>query len=101
MTNRVQRGAVGRKVTLQQRRILLERLRADVARVVEDVEAATASLRAVAEEKQPRTATETATLRLLEAEQRRNQLELRRLYQEYEGLAFRVSGKDAKPAQAA
>jgi hypothetical protein len=76
-------------VTLQQRRVLLERLRAEVADVVEDVEATAATIRAVAERSQPLSPAEELAMRLIQDQQRVQQLELVRISAEYESLVLR------------
>jgi hypothetical protein len=95
------RGGVGRRLTLQQRQALLERIRAEVAAIVEDVEAAAETIRIITTTHRAPTQLEQAALQLVGAEQRRQQLELTRLYQEYESVAFRVAPTGAAPAQAA
>ena len=83
------RGHLGRRITLAQRRVLLQRIRDEVAGVVEDITATAASLNAIYGTERTATPTERATMRLIEDEQRRHQLELTRLYAEYQSLAFR------------
>lgn len=95
------RGAVGRRVTLQQRQALLERIRAQVAAVVEDVEAAAETIRVISAGSRPPTQLEQAALQLVGAQQRRQQLELVRLCDEYESVAFRVAPTSATRAPAA
>src|SRR5687767_13434453 len=89
MTERRELGRVGRRMTLEQRRVLLERIRQEVEGVVEDIQATAASLGVVVDKEREVGATERATLNLLWEEQRRQQLELMRLYGEYASLAFR------------
>lgn len=96
-----ERGTVGRRVTLEQRRALLERIRADVANVVEDIVATSATLSAVGETERVATPADRATVRLIEAEQRRQQLELARLYGEYDSLAFRRGAGPPRTARTA
>ena len=89
MSERTQRGPAGRRMTLEQRRVLLERIRKEVEDVVEDIQATAASLEAVAD-KEPETGSSgRATVTLIWEQQRRHQLELARLYGEYDSLAFR------------
>ena len=83
------RGSVARRITLAQRDALLKRLRAEVDGVVEEIQAIAESLRAIDAAKHDPTQTELATLHLLRDEQQRQQLELRRLFGEYETLALR------------
>jgi len=87
-------------VTLQQRRVLLERVRAEVERVVEEISATAETLRAIGAGGTggaPTTETERAALRLLHDEQLRLQLELARLTGEYEALALRRPGQPRRP----
>jgi hypothetical protein len=69
--------------------VLLQRIRDEVAGVVEDIEATAASLRSVRPTGKQATPTEQAAVRLIRAEQHRQQMELSRLYAEFESLAFR------------
>jgi hypothetical protein len=89
MTERNKRGLVGRRMTLEQRHVLLERIRKEVEGVVEDIQATAASLGAAADKERMVGATERATLNLIWEEQQRQRLELERLYGEYDSLAFR------------
>src|SRR5688500_13343733 len=97
-------GRVGRRMTLQQRRALLERIRREVESVVEDIQATAASLGAVGDHAREVSPTERTTLTLLWEEQDRQRLELMRLSGEYESLAFRRPATDLRaqrPAAAA
>ena len=89
MAGRNDRGRVGRRMTLEQRRVLLERIRKEVEGVVEDIQATAASLEAVGGKEREAGPTERATMSLIFEEQRRQQLELARLFGEYDSLAFR------------
>ncbi len=99
--NERDRGSVGRRITLAQRQLLLQRIRDEVAGVVEDITATAASLRTMYATQHKATATERATMRLIEGEQRRHQLELTRLYGEYQLLAFRQPKRDRPSLDAA
>ena len=88
MNERDERGRVGRRMTLEQRRVLLQRIRREVEGVVEDIQATAASLGAAGGTGNVG-ATERATLHLIWEEQQRQRLELERLYGEYDSLAFR------------
>jgi len=92
---------VGRRVTLRQRQALVERIRAEVAAIVEDVEAAAETIRVISAGARPPTPLEQTALRLAGEAQRRQQLELVRLSREYESVAFRVAPTGAAPARAA
>ena len=81
-------GNMGRRMTIQQRRVLLERIRAEVERVVEEIHATAASLASVRASDRVSEA-DRATLGLIGEAQRCQQLELTRLYGEYESLAFK------------
>ena len=83
------RGNMGRRMTLEQRRVLLERIRAEVEGVVEEIQATAASLASVRASDRVSEA-ERATLGLIGEAQRCQQLELARLYGEYESLALRA-----------
>ena len=83
-------------MTLEQRRVMLERIRREVEGVVEDIQATAASLGAVSTRESELSLTERATLRLIVDEQWRQQLELTRLYGEYNSLTFRRSARAAR-----
>lgn len=85
----MKRGSVARRVTLAQREALLQRLRLEVESVVEDIQATAESLRGITDVTREPTSTERSTMRLIEDEQRRQQMELARLFGEYESLALR------------
>jgi hypothetical protein len=95
------RGNVARRITLAQRRVLLRRIRAEVAGVVEEIEGTAESLRAIGGAAREATETDRATMRLIESEQRRQQMELRRLFGEYESLALRELVGDKRREAAA
>ena len=87
-------GYAARRMTLAQRRVLLERIRRDVEGVVEDIQAAAASLEAVGGESREARPSDRAMMQLIWDEQQRQQLELLRLYGEYRSLTFqRRAGK--------
>ena len=88
-------------MTLEQRRALLERIRWEVERVVEEIQATAASLEAVKTRGGALSDVERATVGLIGDEQRRQQLELARLYGEYEALAFRPGPAAGREANAA
>src|SRR5687768_11855797 len=95
-------GRVARRITLEQRRVLLERIRRDVAGVVEDIQASAASLEAVGVKSREVSAAERAMIQMIGQEQQRQQLELVRLYGEYRSLVFpRRAGKAATEGVAA
>lgn len=86
------------RVSLAQRRALLERLRRDVATAIEDLTAAAASLRAIESGRstdQPLTPDERAALQLIRAEQRRLRQELRRVWEEFAQLRLDYHGAPA------
>ena len=90
--------AAPRQITVAQRRVLLDRIRAEVEEVVEDITATAASLSASHPGQRGATPADLATVRLIEDEQRRQQLELTRLFGEYESLTIRASTTGGEPS---
>jgi hypothetical protein len=92
---------VGRRITLERRQALVERIRAEVAAIVEDVEAAAETIRVISSGSRAPTPFEQTALQLVGEQQRRQQLELVRLSREYESVAFRIAPTGVAPARAA
>ena len=97
----LKRGNVARRITLAQRRVLLQRIRGEVARVVEEIEGMAESLRSIDAVRRELTAADRDVLRLFDIEQRRQEAELRRLCGEYESLALRQRPRVEEQAAAA
>ncbi len=77
-------------VTLEQRHVLLERLRREVGDVVEDLTGTAETMRVLSAPER-RTPREEATARLISSEQTRLREELVRLWGEYETVAARAA----------
>src|SRR5687768_1317986 len=88
------------KVTLEQRRVLLQRLRREVEEVVEDLNGTAETMRVISISEH-RSRTEQATARLIEDEQARLRGELMRLWGEYETLSSPGAARRAQRSQRA
>ena len=89
------------KVTIEQRRVLLDRLRHDVANVVEDLAGTGESLSILAEAGEPAAPIELEAARLIRLEQQRLKAELQHLWDEYATMEYRRGGGGAGSLQAA
>lgn len=85
------------KITLAQRRVLLDRIRREVETVVEDLAGTGETLRLIDQTGRPTASADAEAL--VRSEQRRLQSELQRLWDEYATLEYR--GGAARVAQAA
>lgn len=91
---------VALRVSLRQRKVLLERLRREVGAVVEDLTGTAETMRVVSPPGR-RTATERAAVKLVMLEQVRLRGELARLWGEYETLALRETQRGGSARRAA